>query len=184
MLANCYSALSLLAYGDDKDLSKILEFAPGATIWTIIAFVVALPIMWKFVYGPITTALEERDKKVEDAIAAAEVARKQAEAQMAQAKQELQAAQANSKRMVEEAMARAERQAAEALRAADEKSKAELSKARDTIAAEKRQALLEIRQEVVNLTIAATGKLLHKQVDDAQNRDLVQKFVNSSEVAR
>ncbi|MFM1872122.1 MAG: hypothetical protein RL398_1544, partial [Planctomycetota bacterium] len=127
--ASTLSVVSLLAEGGDRDLNAILDFAPGATIWTIIAFVVALPVMWKFVYGPITSALEERDRKVEDAIAAADVARKQAEAQMAQARQELQDAQANAKRMVEEAMARAERQAAEALRVADEKSKAELQKA-------------------------------------------------------
>ncbi len=179
-LASSAVAVSYLAVGGDRDLNAILDFAPGATIWTIIAFVVALPLMWKFVYGPITTALEERDKKAEDAIVAAATAQKKAEEQMAQARQELQAAQANAKRMVEEAMARAERQAAEALRIADEKSKAELQKARDTIAAEKRQALLEIRQEVVNLTIAATGKLLQKQVDDAQNRQLVQQFVAAS----
>ena len=74
-------------------------------------------------------------------------------------------------------MARAERQAAEAVRLADERAKAELQKARDTIAAEKRQALQEIRAEVVNLTIAATGSLLQQKVDDPQNRKLVADFM-------
>ncbi len=162
---------------EPRQLSSLLEFAPGAMIWSILAFVIGFPLMWKFVYGPITRALEERDRKVEDAIQAAEVARKQAEAQMAQAKAELEKAQADGKRMVEEAMARAERQAAEAVRAADERAKAELQKARDTIAAEKRQAVQEIRAEAVGLAIAATGKLLQKNVDEPQNRQLVQSFV-------
>lgn len=166
-----------VAISDDRSLSSILEFSPGAMIWTFVAFFVALPVMWKFVYGPITTALEERDKKVEDAIVAADVARKQAEAQMVQAKAELDKAQANAKRMVEEAMARAERQAAEAVRVADERAKAELQKARDTIAAEKRQALQEIKALAVELTIAATGKLLQNEVDAQKNRPLVQQFV-------
>ncbi len=184
ILASTASVVSTLAEGGDRDLNAILDFAPGATIWTILAFLLALPVMWKFVYGPITKALEERDKKVEDAIVAAEVARKEAEAQMQKAKAELVEAQANAKRMVEEAMARAERQAAEAVRIADEKAKAELQKARETIAAEKRQALLEIRQEVVNLTIAATGQLLQQKVDDAQNRRLVEQFVAAAGAAR
>ena len=166
----------------DRSLSSILEFSPGAMIWTFIAFFIALPVMWKFVYGPITTALEERDKKVEDAIAAAAVARKEAEAQMAQAKAELQKAQADGKRMVEEAMARAERQAAEAVRLADERAKQELQKARDTIAAEKRQALQEIKALAVDLTIAATGKLLRQEVDAQKNRPLVQQFVANADV--
>jgi len=161
----------------DRSLSSLLSFAPGATIWTLLAFFIALPVMWKFVYGPITKALEERDRKVEDSIAAAEVARKQAEAQMSEAKAELQKAQADGKRMVEEAMARAERQAAEALRLADERAKQELQKARDTIAAEKRQALQEIKAMAVDLTIHATGKLLRQEVDAQKNRPLVQQFV-------
>lgn len=167
-----------LAGGDEpRSLSALLEFAPGAMIWTLVAFLLGLLVMWKFVYGPITTALEARDRKVEDSIAAAEQARKDAEAQMYAARAELQKAQENARRMVEEAMARAEKQAAEAVRAADERAKAELQKARDTIAAEKRQALQEIKTLAVDLTIAAAGKLLQSEVDAAKNRPLVQQFV-------
>jgi len=181
----CSSSLllaSLLAGGDEpRPLNALLEFAPGAMIWTLIAFVLGLLVMWKFVYGPITTALEARDRKVEDAITAAEQARKDADAQMQQARAELQKAQENGKRMVEEAMARAERQAAEAVRVADERAKAELQKARDTIAAEKRQALQEIKALAVDLTIAATGKLLQQEVDAGKNRPLVQQFVMAAD---
>ena len=166
---------------DPRPLSALLEFAPGAMIWTLLAFGIGLLFMWKYVYGPITIALEARDKKVEDSITAAEIARKGAEAQMAQAKAELQKAQENGKRMVEDAMARAERQAAEAVRVADERAKAELHKARETIAAEKRQALQEIKALAGELTIAATGKLLQQEVDAEKNRPLVQQFVANAE---
>jgi F-type H+-transporting ATPase subunit b len=100
---------------------------------------------------------------------------------MAQAKAELVKAQENAKRMVEEAMSRAERQAAEAVRVADERAKQELQKARDTIAAEKRQALQEIKAMAVELTIAATGKLLRQEVDAQKNRPLVQQFVANAD---
>jgi F-type H+-transporting ATPase subunit b len=169
---------------EQRPLSALLEFAPGAMIWTFLAFAIGLPLMWKYVYGPITKALEERDRKVEDAIKAAEVARQQAEAQMAAAKAELDKARADGKRMVDEAMARAERQAAEAVRAADERAKAELQKAREAIAAEKRQALQELRAAAVELTIAATGRLLQEKVDDAANRRLVAGFVESAGTGR
>ena len=35
----------------------------GATFWTWVIFLVSLPVMWKFVFGPITKALEARDRK-------------------------------------------------------------------------------------------------------------------------
>ncbi|MBL9078771.1 MAG: F0F1 ATP synthase subunit B [Planctomycetes bacterium] len=180
LASNFVPILAPLAEGDPRPLNALLDFAPGAMIWTFVAFVIGLPLMWKFVYGPITKALEERDKKVEDAIVAAEVARKDAEAAMAKAKAELEKAQADSRRMVEEAMARAERQAADAVRLADERAKAELQKARDTIAAEKRQALQEIRAAAVDLTIRATGRLLQQEIDAGKNRPLVQQFVDSA----
>ena len=177
--------LSSLAAADEKprSLGSLLDFAPGAMIWTWAAFLVGLVFMWKFVYGPITSALEDRDQKVEDAIKAAEVARQQAEAQMQEAKAELHAAQANAKRMVEEAMGRAERQAAEAVREADERAKAELQKARDTIAAENRQAVQEIRAIAIDLTIQATGHLLQQEVDAAKNKPLVEQVVRGMETA-
>jgi F-type H+-transporting ATPase subunit b len=171
------STLPALLTGGGEGLSTLLDFRSGAWLWTWIAFLIGAPVMWKMVYGPITRSLDERDQKVEDSIAAADVARKEAEAQMQQAKAELQKAQENARRMVEEAMARAERQAAEAARAAEERAKAELQKARDTIAGEKQKALQEIKALAVELTIAATSKLLQQEVDAAKNRPLVQQFV-------
>lgn len=175
------SLLAVPQHDEPRSLGMLLEFQLGAMIWTFLAFGIGLLVMWKFVYGPITTALEARDRKVEDSITAAEVARKEAEAQMARAKAELEKAQADARRMVDEAVARAERQAAELARAADERAKAELQKARDTIAAEKRQALQEIKALAVELTIAATGKLLQQEVDAAKNRPLVQQFVAAAD---
>src|SRR5262245_54311414 len=96
---------------EGEGLGALLNFMPGAMLWTWLAFLVALPVMWKMVYGPISKSLERRDQSVEDAIAAAEQQRQQAEQQMAAAKQELDKARAEGKRMVEEAVARAERQA-------------------------------------------------------------------------
>lgn len=161
-------------------LSWLLEFQPGAVFWTWVAFLVGLVFMWKFVYGPITSALDARDQKVEDSILAAEKARHDAEAQMQKAKAELEKAQADSRRMVEEAMARAEKQAAEAVRQADERARAELQKARDTIDAEKRRALQEIRTEAVALTLQATSRLLQTKIDGEQDRKLVEGFMQNA----
>lgn len=170
---------------DPRALNAVLDFSPGAMVWTWISFAVGLIFMWKFVYGPITKALEDRDQKVEDAIKAAEVARQEAESQMAAAKAELEKARADGRRLVEEATANAQRQADEAMRQADERAKADLKKARDTIAAEKRTAIQEIRGEAVALTLAATSRLLQTNVDNEQNRKLVSDFVSTaSEGAR
>jgi F-type H+-transporting ATPase subunit b len=154
-------------------------FAPGATFWTWVIFLASLPVMWKFVFGPITKALADRDQKVVSAAQAAEEARRHAEAAVAGAQAEREQARTEARRMVEEATARAERQGRDALAQAKAEAERQLAKVREEIAAEKMRALAEIRQEVVDLTIASTRQLLAKDVDDEAHRRLVRDFLQS-----
>ena len=170
-----------VAAQEEGGLSGLLEFRPGAMIWTWIAFLVALPLMWKFIFGPISVALASRDQKVEDAIKAANAAQKAAEEQVVSAKAELEHARSDARKMVQEATGRAERQADEALAKAREEAQLQLEKARQDIDAEKRRALLEIRREVVDLTIASTEKILRRDVDDEAHRQMVEGFLGDLE---
>ncbi len=170
-----------LAQEEVRDLGSLLEFRPGAVFWTWVAFLLALPIMWKFIFGPISQGLANRDQKLEDAIRSANQAQKKAEEQVAAAKGELEQARADARAMVQEATARAERQAADALADAKEEAGRQLDKAREDIQAEKHRALLEIRREVVGLTIASTEKILRRDVDDEAHRQMVQDFLGDLE---
>src|SRR5688572_30261825 len=51
----------------------------GNLLWTLLIFGIALPLMWKFVFGPITAALFERDERASAAIEAARHAEETAE---------------------------------------------------------------------------------------------------------
>ena len=46
----------------------------GNFLWTLLIFGLSLPLMWKMVFGPIVSALIERDAKASEAIHAAEAA--------------------------------------------------------------------------------------------------------------
>jgi F-type H+-transporting ATPase subunit b len=154
------------------------EFAQGATFWTVVIFLLALVPMWKFVFGPITAALDERDRKVDEALAAAERARREAEEQTAATRAELDKARAEAKAMVHEATARAERQAQEELSRARLEAERQLQQARQEIDAHKRRALEEIRREVVDLAIGSAGAILRRDVDDDAHRRFVADFVS------
>lgn len=157
------------------------QFAGGATFWTWVIFLLSLPLMWKVVFGPITKALAERDQKVVDAARAADDARARAEQAVAQAQTDREEARAEARRMVQDATARAERQAAEAQKTAKAEADRLLEKAREEIEGEKRRALMEIRQEVVDLAIASAGRILQNDVDDDAHRQMVGRFVDDLE---
>jgi F-type H+-transporting ATPase subunit b len=170
-------ALGMVAEGGGFSLFE--KFQAGAATWTIVIFLLSLPLMIKFVFGPIVSALYDRDHKVEAAAAAAEEAKREAVAAVAKAQEERELARAEARKMVQEAQTRAERQAQEALDAARAEADRQMDKARADIEAAKRRALLEIRQEVVNLSIASAGKILRHDVDDAAHRQLVDEFLGS-----
>lgn len=175
--------LPLLA-NEQVGLGDPLEFKFGQTFWTWVIFLVALVPMWKAVYGPITQALEERDRKVDDSIAAAETARQEAETQVAAAKEELAKAQAEARDKVAEAVERAQKQAESELAAARDEAQRQLAKAREDIENEKRRALADIRREVVDLAISAAGKVVGKSVDAESNKQLVSRFVDDLSASR
>ena len=59
-----------------------------------------------------------------------------------------------------------------------------LKRAQEDIARDKEQALTEIRQKVVTLSLQATEKLLQDNVDNERNRKLVDDFLAKVEVPR
>jgi F-type H+-transporting ATPase subunit b len=51
----------------------------GLAIWILITFLIFLGLLWKFAWGPITQALEEREQNIKDSLEAAEKAMNRAE---------------------------------------------------------------------------------------------------------
>jgi F-type H+-transporting ATPase subunit b len=155
----------------------------GAAFWTWVIFLVALPFMWKVVFGPITKALIARDRKAEDAIARAEEARVGAERARSETEAELARARAETVALVKEARDRAERQGRELIDSARAEAQRSLEKARNEIQAEKSRALSEIRDEVVNLSIQAASRILKRDVDDDTHRSFVKDLLGGVQAA-
>jgi F-type H+-transporting ATPase subunit b len=129
--------------------------------------------MWKFVFGPITKALKERDERAEEAIGIAKEAKAAAES----AKQESENALATARSEAQQQIAQA-REAAEKLKAdLESKARAEIEReranARAEIVAEKTKAMNEIRELVVQLSLDATSKLLKREVSGEDQKKFV-----------
>lgn len=150
----------------------------GQAIWTVIIFAISLPFIWKVVMGPIAKALEERDEHAKAAIGAAEEAKAEAERVRAEVEVSLGEARAESAREMAEARERGEKRANEIIGAAEEKAKDLVTQAQATIHASQEKALAAIREEVVELSLAAAGKVIGRSVDSEDDRRLVAEVVS------
>ncbi len=152
----------------------------GTAFWTWVIFLAALPLMIKFVFGPIARALDSLDQKVQKDAREAERAREEAEKARAEIQKKLEEWKAREEAMLAEARAKADALARELQEKAKAEAERRLERARAAIEQEKRKALSEIRAEVVDLTIRAAGKVLERDVDDQVHRSFVEGLVGDT----
>ena len=152
----------------------------GNLMWTIVIFLVALPLMWKMVFSKIAGALDERDAQASEAIRAAEKASEQAEAARAEVEVRLGEAQAEAAALLSAAKERAEVRERDIVDNAKREADAMIESARTTIEAEKDKALTAIRGEVVDLSMNAASKVLGRAVGSEDDRRMVAELVGGA----
>lgn len=142
-----------------------------------IAFIIFVWFCVKYVWPPIMKAIETRQSQIANALASAEVAKKE---------------QAESQILAEEEIAKAKIQAQEILDAANKrrnevldevKTEAEELKAKiieqgyAEVEAERKRVQEELRLKVASLAIAGAEKIVGRTIDEAANNDIIDKLV-------
>ena len=155
-----------------------LDFDPAATLLTIITFLVLLVILSKVAWKPMLAAIEQREKRIDDAIAKADSDRKQAESLLADYRARVASVEAEVAALRDKGRQEGEALKAELKARAEAEAKAAIDKARKEIELAKSQAVLEIRREAVGLGLAVAGKVVGKSLDDADRRRLAQEVVD------
>jgi F-type H+-transporting ATPase subunit b len=155
----------------------------GNFVWTVLIFLVSLPLIWKLVMGPIARALEERDDAAARAIARAETASEEAEASRAAVEVKLGEAQADAAKLLAEARERAELREREIIEQAKQEAAGLVEGAQKAIRAEQDKAISAIRNEVVELSLNAAGKVLERNVSSDDDRRLVEQLVQGPAVS-
>lgn len=157
----------------------LLSPSGGLMFWTLIIFVILAYILSKFAFKPITKAVEEREKALEDAIAGAKADREAAAKLLAEHQAQIEGARAEAQKMIVEGRQIGEKIRAEMVEETRGQQQEMLERARREIEAEKVRAIADLRREAVDLAIAGASKVIEKNLDDASNRQIVESFLSS-----
>ncbi len=141
-----------------------------------IPFIVLAWFTAKFIWPPITKALDERATKIADGLAAADRAKvelasanKRVEAQLAATRDEagrrLADAERLAQQLVEEAKARATAESARIVAAARAEAEQESVRARDAL-----------RAEVAALAVKGAEQILRREVDERMHAELLSRL--------
>jgi F-type H+-transporting ATPase subunit b len=157
----------------------LLSLQSGLMAWTLIIFVLVFGILSKFAFGPITKAVADREQALLDAIAAAKKDRDDAAALLAEHRKKIEEARNEAQRFIAEGRAQAEKMKADMLEATHAQQAELMERARRDIEAEKTKAIDELRREAIDLALAGASKVIEKNLDDTQNRKLVERYLSS-----
>nr|WP_230403260.1 MULTISPECIES: F0F1 ATP synthase subunit B [Plesiomonas] len=131
----------------------------------------------KLVWPPLIAAIEERQKKIADGLAASDRAAKDLELVQAKMAEQLKDAKVQAAAIIEQANKRKALILDEARTEADAERQKIIAQGQAEIDAERKRAREELRKQVAALAIAGAEKILERSVDEAANSDIVDKLV-------
>jgi F-type H+-transporting ATPase subunit b len=161
-------------------LSQDLVSIDWTFVAQVISFAMILYVLVRFLYKPVTTAMESRANTIRTGLAAAEEARKAAEE--AQVKTDAQLAEARTQ--AQEILRQAS-QTASGLRdqiITDAKAEAQkvVDRGRIEIERERQAAVDELRKVTADLALLAATRVVEKSLDSADNRRLIEQAISEA----
>ena len=162
----------LQSLGMSKDLIADL-------LINIVSIIVLYLVVKKLAYNPVKKFLDARTQRVE--AEKSEASKNLSEAtEMKEKYDELLKDCENAKaEAIKEGINNAKAEATEILDTAREQAKAIVDKANKNAKEKEQEVLDNAREEIVNLAIDASTALLHREFDDADNKRLIEDFLDS-----
>ena len=142
-----------------------------------IAFAVFVWFCMKFVWPPLLSAIEDRQKKIADGLTQAERAGKDLELAQAKATEQLKEAKAQASEIIDQANKRRAQIVDEAKTEAETERNKIIAQGEAEVEAERNRAREELRQQVAVLAIAGAEKIIKRSIDKAANSDIIDALV-------
>jgi len=157
--------------------NALLRFEPGLMIWTVIVFLVLLAALRKIAWKPLLSALDEREKKIKEALEQAEKTQKDSEKVIAESRRQAEDALRKADEVVQQARQDAEKMRQKAIEEAKMEAKRVQDQGLQRLEAEKRAAIQEIRRTAGDLAIQAAARLIESSLNEQQQREIVDRFL-------
>jgi F-type H+-transporting ATPase subunit b len=160
-------------------MEALLKPDTGLIFWTVINFLILSFLLAKFAWKPIVSALDEREKNINDEIESAKAANGEALKIKAEIETRLDTLSKESAAKMKEAADAGEQERQRILADAASRAAALLEAARAQIKADTGKAVEELKKEAVNITMLAVKKIIGKEADQKTSAKMVEEFLEN-----
>jgi F-type H+-transporting ATPase subunit b len=157
--------------------NPLIEVVPGLMIWTLLCFGLTFWVLKRFFFGPVQAAIDARRQRIREAIEEADKARAEARRLLEEHRALIQGARSDAEQILAEARRVAESQRERMRDELEADRQRRLEETTKQIEAETRRALEQIRAEVADLALMATGKVTGKVLTDDDHRRLIDEAI-------
>lgn len=156
-------------------LNALVTPSVGLIIWTSVVFVLLFFILAKFAWKPILSAIQNREKNIEEAILKAEEARESLNKFKQDGEKIIAEARLESDKLLKEARELRDKLINDSKKQAQMEADKIISNARAQIQSEKIAALNEIKSQVANLSLEIAEKILKSELSDKEKQKVLVK---------
>ena len=143
-----------------------------------IAMIVFVWFCMKFIWPPLLEAIEERQAKIEEGLAAADKGEEALVAARIEADEIVSDARKQATSILDQAHARANEIVAEGKANGTKERDRQLDAAKAEIEQETNRAREELRGQVSAIAVASAEKILQREIDDKQHEDILGKLAS------
>ncbi len=150
---------------------QLLTPAFGLIIWTLLAFLIVFFILKKYAWKPILNSMNQREKGIADSLATAE----NIKIEMSQMKSENEALLVKAREERAQMLKEAKETKDKIINEAKEQAKVETNKiiadAQAVINQQKMAAITDLKNQVGNLVIEVSEKILRRELSNKQEQE-------------
>ena len=158
---------------------EILTPSFGLIFWSVLIFGIVFFLLARFGFPTITKMMAKRSEHIARSLKDAEETKKLLALMDQKYQQMMQEARKEQGELLDQARKAAQQMIDDAKGQASVEAAAIITRAREEIELEKKEAVAQIRNSAVNLSIALSEKILREKLSsDAAQNGLIQKMVN------
>ncbi len=154
----------------------------SVNVWAILASLANLLLLtWiikKFLFKPVKKMLDARRAAIDEDYAQAKAAREEAEESRLNYEAAMAAARQTSDQIIADASRTAEYRSNEIVAEARERASEIRRQAETDALLERKKAEDEMKHEIANVSAQLTGKLLQREINEEDHRNLIDSFLN------
>ena len=160
-------------------MEKLLsEFSIGLFFWQTVIFVCLIFLLKKYAWKPILDSVNEREEGIKNALLSAEKAKEEMASLQSDNEQTLKKARLERDGLLKEAREIKQKLIDYAKNEASAEAKKILIQAQETIKSEKNAAIVDLKNQVANLSVEIAEKVLKEKLsNDKSQMELVKELV-------